>query len=133
MWVSSLPSSKDDYSFEPNENESSEWQSEELGSKGPWVSSSDLIETLKESDDDRHCTDYLMMDKEEETSPLKDVKEVSNLIIVDSSHTYARESSNFLGMENEKTGLKSIPLLKSLEGWHIKLMKSFFQLRNSRN
>ena len=65
-----------------------------------------------ESGVDRHDVDPPMTDKKEEDSPLKDVEEFSNLIIVDSSYADAKESSNFLGVEDRTIGLGSLSFFR---------------------
>ena len=84
--------------------------------EGSWVCSLDVIETLIESDDDE--VDPLMIHEEEVDSPLNGREESSSSIKI-----YSKESSNFTGVEDMKTGLGSIPLLKSLERWSRKLKK----------
>ena len=61
-------SSKDEYYFDTNENESYEWQSEELGLDGLCISFLEIMETLIESDTDGHGEDLPTTGKEEEDS-----------------------------------------------------------------
>ena len=68
----------------------------------------DVMKTLIELDTDE--VNPLMTHEEEVDSPLKGRGKSSNSITADS-----KESRNFIGVEDVKTGLGSIPLLKSLE------------------
>ena len=73
------------------------------------------MDTVVELDSDGNDAYSLLLDKEDVDSSLKGMKEVSNLIIVDSSCLDATKSSNLLEVEDVKIGLGSIPLLKSLK------------------
>ena len=86
------------------------------------------METFIESDINGNNLDPLMKDTDEVDSPLKGMEESSKSITFDSSWEDAKESSNFLGVEDGKIGLGSIPLLKLFKGWRLKLWKSLLSI-----